>query len=153
MNIGKIEDIPLTQQTAYLAGVIVGDGHISNSFKSKTDKSKDYRIVIELGELEFLQYVVKEIKEIVSTKSVVKKVKKSNSHIFQVRNKSFYHFLTQKLSIPSGKKSSIVSIPEKIKYANDTLKKSFIAGLFDTDGDLGVKELDLLQQVKLFRMM
>ena len=60
--------IELTTKTAYLAGVIVGDGHISNSNKSKTHKSKDYKIVIDLDNKEYLCLLVDLIKSIIDTK-------------------------------------------------------------------------------------
>lgn len=72
MNITKIKSIELTKITAYLAGVIIGDGHISNSTKSRTDKSKDYRIAIDLADKSYLQTIHQMIKSVVTTKSIPK---------------------------------------------------------------------------------
>ncbi len=72
MNIGRICKIELTETTAYLAGVIVGDGHISNSTKSTFDKSPDYRITIELIDKDYLTFVSELIETIIQTKSVVR---------------------------------------------------------------------------------
>ena len=139
MNIGKIIPIELNETTAYLAGVIVGDGHISNSQKSKTDKSRNYRVVIELTDRAYLEEITSMIKGIVQTKSEIKEVKlnknvKKRSY-FQLTNKSFYYFLTSDLGIPAGKKSFIVRIPEKILDAPNLIW-SFLSGLFDTDGGI-----------------
>ena len=49
MNIKKIKKIDLTPRTAYLSGVIIGDGNLSSSVKSKTDLSEDYRMYIDLS--------------------------------------------------------------------------------------------------------
>src|SRR3989344_5292205 len=137
MNIGKIYPIDLNEQTAYLAGVIVGDGHISGATKSKQDKSPDYNITIEVVDLDFLSIVASLIKGVINTKSVVKKTKprigKQQGYYFQFRNKSFYHFRTNDLGIPSGKKCFSVDIPTKI-LSSPILQRYFLAGLFDTDG-------------------
>ncbi|MBR9683893.1 hypothetical protein GOV03_05130 [Candidatus Woesearchaeota archaeon] len=132
----KIKKIELNPITAYLAGVIIGDGHISNSTKSKTDLSKDYRIGIELSGKEYLEYLIKLIKDIIITKSTLRESKRRGKKrlYFLFRNKSFFYFLTEDLRIPNGAKSKRVFVPEKIKNSNLIIKKNFIAGLFDTDG-------------------
>jgi len=140
MNIGKIYSIPLNKETAYLAGVIVGDGHISNACKSKSDKSKDYRISIEIIERVYLEYIVDSIRAFVKTKSKIKerinnRGNRTKLYYFQFRNKSFHHFLTHDLCIPSGNKCSSVRVPEKI-FGSLNLQVSFLAGLFDTDGGI-----------------
>jgi intein/homing endonuclease len=138
MNIGKVSPIVLNKNSAYLAGVIVGDGCIYSGTKSKTNLGKDYKITIEVIDLDFLKKVESLTKEIIKTKSTIVKRKKLRAnqkqlYYFQFRNKSFYYFLTKDLEIPSGKKSGIVSIPQKI-LSNKNLQMSFISGLFDTDG-------------------
>ncbi len=140
MNIGKIHKIQLDEVTAYLAGVIAGDGHISKGTKSKVDFSKDYRIVIDGINREYLKHVCALIKEVIKTKSLVKTKKpaferKQELFSFQFRNKSFYYFLTKDLGIPAGKKCFSVSIPSQIFTSLD-LQKAFLAGLFDTDGGI-----------------
>ena len=52
----------LNEDRAYLAGVIIGDGHISNSPKSKKDKSRDYRIVIDISNKDYIFYLESLIK-------------------------------------------------------------------------------------------
>ena len=138
MNIGKVKSIKLTKKTAYLAGVIIGDGHISDSFKSKTSKSKDYRIVIDIADKDYLYLITKLIKSVIRTKSIPKNSKPRGNRkerlCFQFRNKSFFYFLTRFLEIKKGAKSSEVVIPAKIKNSPESIKKYFLAGLFDTDG-------------------
>jgi intein/homing endonuclease len=139
MNIGKIYPIELNQKTAYIAGVIIGDGHISNSTKSSKDKSLDYRISIEVTELMFLINVTRMIKEVVTTKSTIRNKKlrerRKQLYYFQFRNKSFHQFLTQDLGIPLGNKCSVVTVPAKI-LSLPNLHWSFLAGLFDSDGGI-----------------
>lgn len=136
MNIKKIQEIPLNEKTAYLAGVIAGDGHISNAKKSKKDNSLDYRISIEVCEEGFLDTIYKMVTSIIETKSIIKKrcIKgKQDLFSFQFRNKDFHYFLSVDLGIPKGVKSHCVRIPKKIVESVD-LHKYFLAGLFDTDG-------------------
>ncbi len=144
MNIGKIYPIDLNEETAYIAGVIVGDGHIFRATKSKQDKSPDYKITIEVIDLDFLNVVASLINEVINTKSIVKKTKsragKQQGYYFQFRNKSFYHFLTNDLGIPSGKKCFSVDIPTKI-LSSPSLQRHFLAGLFDTDGGIRGKTI------------
>ena len=144
MNVGKINKINLNEKTAYLAGLIIGDGNISNSTKSKQNKSPDYRITIELIDKEYLLYVASLIKSIIKTKSkVVKRKKKKGKqeiYYFQFRNKSFYYFLTRDLIIPAGNKCSTVIVPEKI-FSSISLQSFFLGGLFEADGGIRGKTI------------
>ena len=140
MNVGKIYQLPINEETAYIAGVIVGDGHISNTHKANLTKSKDYKIAIEVIDLGFLKKVETSIKSVIQTKSTIKKRPKNRGnrkslYYFNFRNKSFYYFLTDTLGIPAGRKCSSVRIPQKI-FICMSLQKHFIAGLFDTDGGI-----------------
>lgn len=136
MNIHRIKSIKLDSRTAYLAGYIAGDGHISSSNKSKTDSSKDYRIAFDTADIEHLESIHSMIKEIISTNSrlgyISSKGNKRKRAYLHLRNKSLYHFFTEVLGIPKGKKSKIIYIPENIKK-NKLLLKWFIAGFFDAD--------------------
>lgn len=140
MSIKQIKDIRLNDKTAYLAGVIVGDGHISNSKKSRTDNSNDYRIVIEVVDFGFLKEIECLIKSIITTKSIIKKrvdkrVDRQNLYYFQFRNKDFYYFLTKNLGVFSGNKCFSVRVPDRI-FTSIEFQKHFLAGLFDADGGI-----------------
>ena len=130
--------IALNPKTAYLTGVIIGDGNLSNSVKSKTDLSHDYRISIDLSDRRYLIYLARLIKSIIKTKTIPKKPIQRGNRIprlyFRVRNKELFNFFNKDMGIPKGKKSSIVFVPSKIKNSQKELKKQFLAGYFDTDG-------------------
>lgn len=49
----------VNKDVSYLAGVIIGDGHISNSYKSSKSKYFDYRIVIDVSDYVFLKTIEK----------------------------------------------------------------------------------------------
>jgi len=145
MNIGKIHPIVLDEKTSYLVGVIIGDGHISNAYKSKDSKSKDYRISIEVVDYEFLCDVENLFKLIIKTKSTIKsrydyRGNRRKLFRFQFRNKSFYYFLTKDLEIKPGNKCNSVKVPKDV-FSSLELQKSFLAGLFDTDGGIRGKTI------------
>ncbi len=140
MNIGTINKINLNNELAYLVGVIVGDGHISNALKSKDLRCKDYRISIEVIDKDFLEKNEILTKRYVKTKSKIrtitdKRKNRKQRYQFQFRDKSFYYFLTEDLGINPGNKCNSVKIPQKI-FESIEYQKSFLAGLFDTDGGI-----------------
>ena len=140
MNNQKVESkINLTPITAYLTGVIIGDGHLSNSVKSKkNDLSKDYRINLDISDKEYLICIFKLINSIIKTKTTPRKPLQRGNRIprlnLQIRNKELFNFLNKVMEIPKGAKSSIVFVPSKIKNSVEIIKKWFLAGYFDTDG-------------------
>ncbi len=132
--------IQLDRKMAYLIGIIIGDGHIANSTKSKSDKSQDYRIKIDISDKEHLHFISNLIKSIIKTKSVPKKSKIYGNRkarlYFQIRNKDLFMFLTKQMKIPNGAKSRRVYVPIAIKNANKIIQTFFLAGYFDADGGL-----------------
>ncbi len=145
----------INEELVYIIGVIMGDGHISNSSKSKTDLSKDYRISIESVDFGFLKVVEKLIKKYVETKSIVRLLKKregkQQSYYFQIRNKRFYLWLVEFVKIPPGAKSRKLRLPEYILKGTYELKTSFLAGLFDSDGGFRGKTIGFTMSSELFQ--
>ena|SRR3989344_4542874 len=139
-------NISLNEKTAYLAGIIIGDGNLSNSVKSKkNDLSRDYRICLDISDKKHLYFVFSIIKELINTKTLPRKSNlKPNRKLrmnIQIRNKELFLFFNEVLGIPRGRKSHIVSIPHLISESNDTLKRYFLAGYFDADGGFRGKTL------------
>ncbi|MFA5142222.1 MAG: LAGLIDADG family homing endonuclease [Candidatus Woesearchaeota archaeon] len=130
--------ISLNTTTAYLTGVIIGDGNLSNYTKSKTDLSKDYRIIIDISDIEYLHHLETLFKSIIYTKTCAKVSKVKPNHLprqyLQIRNKELFLFFSEVMKIPKGKKSDIVIVPPSILDSNAEIKKYFLAGYFDTDG-------------------
>ena len=144
----------LDRNIAYLIGALVGDGYISNSRKSKSDKSKDYRISMELSDICYLEKVLFPLVcSLVLTKSVPRRRKrkgKKESSYFLLRNKQLYLFLTSKMGMLAGKKEGLV-IPKKIVDSNSIIKREFISGLFDTDGGFRGGSLGFTMKSKILR--
>lgn len=141
MNIGKIYPISLNETTAYLAGVIIGDGYISGSFKGpKNPNSRNYKVYIDLTDFEFISIVATLTRQIVPTSIPIREKKVPQGHMpswsFSVTNKSWWYFFTETLGVPAGKKSRVVTVPRPILDGSTSIKKEFLAGLFDTDGGL-----------------
>ena len=138
MHIDPILPIALTETSSYLAGVIVGDGHIYDKWHTKNGRY--YRVTIHTTDLPFLQNLEQFIKTLIKTDTSIKERRmdhipnRSTLYIYTVSNKSLFHFLTAVLGIPMGSKSRRVTVPEKILRGSDSLKRAFLAGLFDTDG-------------------
>ena len=130
--------ITLNNDTAYLAGVIAGDGHISASYKSCDKRFKDYKINIDISDKEYLRRIFEIIKTIIPTKTSLTIPRQRGNRIqrlsMALRNKELFLFFTETLGIPSGKKSQIVKVPELILNSDIELQKQFLAGYFDTDG-------------------
>ena len=141
----NIPKITFSTKTAYLAGLIIGDGNLNGSSKSKRDLSKDYRIKIDISDKEYLLLIEKMIKSIINTKSSPKKpVQRGNRKerlYLQIRNKGLYRFLNEEMEIPAGKKSDIVIVPKKVLNSNRDIKKNFLSGYFDADGGFRGKSL------------
>ena len=127
----------LNNNLSYLSGALIGDGHLYSGTKSKTDKSKDYRISFELIDKEYVKFLLESIKKEIETKSkirIIKDKRKNRKLRYQIaiKNKWLFLFFRGDLKIPEGKKSEKVKIPSKIN--SDSHTKQFIAGLYDTDG-------------------
>ncbi len=144
MNIHPVETIPLNFTSAYLAGAIVGDGHITKGLKTK--HSYFHRAIIEIGDKSYAELLLKMFKELVPTTTTVKvryRTGRQPLYTVAMNNKSFFHFLVFDLKIPTGAKSKIVCVPNKIKCASEDVKSAFLAGIFDTDGGKRGKTIGL----------
>lgn len=131
----KVEGINLridcfSKTISYLAGVIVGDGHLSKregelvivdgqSNKKKLLKSEKYlRFISNLFRREF------------DAKGIVTQESKTWLE-YHLNNKYLCRFFNYYLEIPFGKKSSIVKFPTSLIGENE---RYFWRGVMDTDG-------------------
>lgn len=144
------------EDMAYIIGAILGDGYISNSTKSKTDLSKDYRIALETMDFSFVDTFYQKVTKFISTKTTIKvraaKQNKVKTYYFQLRNKELYIYLTQTLNLPKGAKSTNLRVPQFIIFANKNLQKCFIAGLFDSDGGIRGRNIGFTMKNKDFML-
>lgn len=119
----------MNEKKAELVGMHVGDGTLYLSGKT---------IVWELRgsveEKEYYEYIVDLIYDVFGV-NLKPKFRGLNSYGIQTTNKIITKFFTDSGFKP-GKKVHTVRIPDYIKSAEENIKKSFIKGLFDTDGCL-----------------
>jgi hypothetical protein len=124
--------LKLDNDLIYLAGVIAGDGHLKGGVKWKgKDNSRDYCINVHSNNKEYLNLILKLIKEKINTKTKVCKGKRA--YYLSIRNKELHTFFNTNLDIPLGKKSDIIKIPNNL---TEIETNHFLAGLFDTDGGI-----------------
>jgi len=119
-NKEKAVKIPpqIDEELGYLTGAIISDGHLSKSYIDISCYEKDS-------------------KEFVKT-CLINKFGKFDSYYNDNRiylcNLFIPFFFNKVFSIPIGKKSNTVRIPEAIFKSDNIVMASFIKGLFDGDG-------------------
>lgn len=134
----RIVNLPhkITPEICFLAGSIIGDGHL------RKDKSS---VEIELSSLEILGLIKKNFEKIFSIKLNLREVKDKRPNRKLRWRLAIYSKLINQLfnivfEIPIGKKSFSVTIPKLILNSNLESKKHFLLGLFLTDGGLKRKK-------------
>ncbi len=119
----------LTNEVAFLAGVIIGDGHLR--------KSK-FQIVVELTKYSLLQ----KIKRICLTsfernfnisRERIRPNKKNTRQII-IDGKAIHNLMNIVFQIPRGKKSYSVKVPSCIKTSTKSIKRAFLQGILVTEG-------------------
>jgi len=145
----------LNADLVYLVGVIYGDGYIRDGVKSRNDSSKDYKIALELTDIQYLQDVILPLfQKIIITKSKVRRRKRKNKQeigMLEIRNKQLYLYLTEELKTVKGRKPRTVDVPVQIKELPLEMQNEFIAGFFDTDGGFKNKSLGLTSKSEFLR--
>jgi len=141
----KITEFDLNVDTAYLTGVIIGDGHISGDYRSFPPRDEiDPKIAIEGGNRVFICDEVKPLvdKTILRSCNVTERgsrgINRNPTWVLAFRSKYFHKFLTEDLGLPKGKKAEKISLRVILEKINDRaeVKRALIAGIFDTDGGL-----------------
>ncbi|MEK6948182.1 MAG: LAGLIDADG family homing endonuclease [Nanoarchaeota archaeon] len=129
-KIVKISKV-LTHDMYFLAGVILGDGHL------KKDKT---RISIELTDKEKLQSINKMFELTFGLQSIRihpirdKRENRKLRFLSYIDSAPIYHLFHEIFQIPRGKKSHKIFVPKFVFNAPLTIKKYFLLGVFITDG-------------------
>lgn len=123
----------MISMTAYSIGAILGDGHMRYIV---TKKSSWYTVELSGMDIEVLERFISEIENLFSvTYSIMSRTLKSGVEFYTVRTSrkiiyDYFHAFTHDKE----------SVPIEIIRADDSIKKSFVAGLFDTDGTVKFTE-------------
>jgi len=134
----------ITEDLAWIAGIIAGDGHIQVDTKHRI-----WRVIIAFDskkERNLLQKVFDTLRKM----GLSPKVKEwsKGTVVILINSKFFTEFLIS-VGIPFGKKSDKVTIPSKI-FSNERLAKCFIRGLFDADGCVVNRKRKHEKRIELF---
>jgi len=128
---------------AYLTGAILGDGHI---------RKNAYNISFEVSErwltLKFIAAIGRIFEHKLSLRERLDRGK--IRHLCCCQNKPAVRIFTTFLSIPRGKKSHIIVVPDLIKKFNKNIRQAFLEGVFDTDGGKRSGGFGLTLASKLF---
>ena len=130
--------IKITDDLAYVCGVLAGDGHI----KIKRPKKHEYLIKCvgnPLDEKEFYNKILTRLfYKLFNIKLRPKLHDQSTTYGFSLRSKSLALFLTTIIGLPDGRKDNI-EVP-KIFLENKNMMRAFIQGFADTDLSLSLKK-------------
>ncbi|MFH0714104.1 MAG: LAGLIDADG family homing endonuclease [Candidatus Micrarchaeota archaeon] len=151
-NVAKVKEFTLDADTTYLVGAIIGDGSIGNTKRTLPPLDEiDPRIIIEMGNYDFLEGVIAPLVDKLLQRKRTFKVRErkgrqgklNSTWVVEFRSKYFHKFLTENLQIPAGKKANSVSISQIIELTkeNNNARLHLLAGIFDTDGGLRGKSI------------
>jgi len=128
----KIVKIPvyLNPSLSFLAGIIIGDGHLSKS---------GFKITVEMVSKELLEVILDEFQ---NTFRLNLKLKKDNDRrlnrkqrwIIEFHSKAIWSLFNIVFDIPYGKKSEVVKVPKIISNSTKDCCRNFILGYFLADG-------------------
>lgn len=118
----------LTLELAEEVGIHIGDGHLSK------DRYR-YKLFGNINESDYYMYFIPKLYKTLFNINVKIITRSDNTIGFEFCSKSLWLFKTKILVLPFGRKDNI-SVPEMIFYSDFEIQKSFIRGLFDTDGNV-----------------
>ena len=139
---GKRVNLPkvMTPELAYLLGNLFGDGCLTDYRKRIATRGfPEYPIAFASNTDKFLKEVILPyFKELFGINLKIYK-QGNNCFVGKTSSKSVYFFLNKICGMPLGKKKGKLIIPEIIIGASSEIKTNFIAGFFDADGCIYVK--------------
>lgn len=121
----KIPEV--SESLSEFIGALAGDGHL-NSTQYEVSISMDKDL-----DKNYSQHILSLYAILFGLKGRISISKKSNGMKCYVYSKELVGFLSKNFKIPVGKKKGVLKIPGLIKD-NEVLLKSYLRGLFDTDG-------------------
>ncbi len=118
----------MTDELAEEIGIHIGDGHLSK------DRYR-YKIFGNVDESEYYENFVSKIYRNLYGKQVKITRRKDNTIGFEFCSKSIWFFKTAVIGLQAGRKDHIHA-PSVIIESGSNVLRSFIRGLFDTDGNV-----------------
>lgn len=138
----KINPIKLNEDFAYFLGLLITDGHI---YYNKYYKR--YKVAIYTSYPEEKEMIIELIKSLFNynpglTSRMYGFNKKPNYEI-RITSKNLAKIIIDDFDIPSGAKSLIVGLPNKIIESSSEIKMAFLRGVIDGDGSISGKSLKI----------
>ena len=143
----------MNPKLAYFAGYFLGDGGLKDIQKTYL-KNKRFEHKIEIAD-EFLPQIEKMQKifwELFGTLPPIRYeriAKGEQTFYLNPTNKVVYRFLTQIFDLPSGSKADKLQIPKIIQGSDNEIKKWFVRGIFDAEGDTRAVEGGFKSQARV----
>src|SRR3989344_4021413 len=152
---GRITRLPkfLTPSLAYFVGYFFGDGGMKDLEKSvKVTGREDHKFKIadeHLMQIEQIQKIYAGLfwLDIAVRKERLEKGEKT--YYLETTNLVVYRFLCNVFGLSGGKKDFSLKIPGLIKNSHLEIKKAFLRGLFDADGDTRAVEAGFNSQSRV----
>lgn len=120
------------KDTAYLTGLILGDGCLPNIFRKK-EKNFDYKTIITSRDKLFIEKEILKIIKKMFEKNTYCNINKKNHFELELTNKIIFRFFTKIIKIHSGKKAINARIPKIVFDSSKEKQIAFLAGLIDSD--------------------
>lgn len=130
----------LTPKLAEIMGIIIGDGHLDHHKKYRTTTM--YSVCIGGSSAEDMDYYKNKINPLFFKLFNLKFTflfRRNDELILRLYSKAITTFI-KNLGIKAGNKLFNNHVPNIILISDDEIKKSFLRGLFDTDGYLSFKK-------------
>lgn len=126
----------LDPKLAYFAGYFFGDGGLKDIKKTYL-KTKRFEYKIKIADEFFLQikFIQELFRDLFGKYAPIRAAKEGRFFYIDPTCKDVYLFLTKVFELPPGPKSNILRLPAVIKSAGQEIKKWFVRGVFDADGD------------------
>ena len=141
----SIVKIPgLSSETAYLVGVLTGDGSLSISDRKRGGKHTILRVYADTEE--YLDSINETIQRLFGIRGrVLKDKRKQKTFFLRLENTAIFWYFAS-LGIPIGKKGEF-SLPNWVS-SDKNLALFYLRGLADTDGYLSWNRIQLKQKSK-----
>lgn len=144
---GKKVKLPkkVNKEFAYILGYLLGDGCLKDFKKDRIKHgSSDYPISLAFDIQKFSNKTLNPFfDEVFGTKGKAYKIKNVKCEEYIVNSKVIYVFLNKLCDVPIGKKKGNLVIPHIINKSTDKIKSWFLAGLFDADGTIYIKNKEV----------
>lgn len=129
----------LCPKLAYFMGYFYADGSLKDVYKSKLKTGKfEHKIKVGdefLVQVELLRRLFKSLFDL-DVKIRTERIEKGENYYYiEVTDKVVYRFITKIFDLPYGPKTGKLKMPPIIFNASPELKKWFIRGVFDADGE------------------